>query len=206
MSESPKEHQVSEPDISGTYTARDYLQWKMEELAELIRGKLVKMSPSPSSNHQRISLELILQLGAYFKDKDCQLFEAPYDVYLTKDATDYKSTKNIVQPDLCVICDAGKIKPFGCVGAPDLVVEILSPSTAHKDQKDKLELYQEYGVKEYWMISPESKSVLRLNLTNGSYQTAGPFTTGHAPSSHLFPDLMLDLEELFKNVEEPKPE
>ena len=134
---------LEEPDLSGRYSAADYLQWKMEELVELIRGKIFKMSPAPSVNHQRISRNLGSVFHPCFQNHRCEYFPAPFDVYLVKEGQHYKETQNIVQPDLCVVCDPEKLMDIGCIGAPDLVVEILSPSTAKKDQVDKKALYAE---------------------------------------------------------------
>ena len=191
---------LNEPDLSGTYTAADYLQWKLQEMVELIRGKIVKMSPAPSSNHQRVSLELIRIFANHFHKRKCEVFEAPFDVYLVKAGEDYKKTNNIVEPDLCVVCDPEKIKSFGCVGAPDLVIEIISPSTSKKDQKDKYELYEEYGVKEYWLVFPETKSVMVFRLEEGKYVTSRPLTESEKVKSYLFPELEVDLNEVFRNV------
>ena len=160
------------------HTAADYLRWNLDELVELIRGKIFKMSPSPTSNHQRISRELSGIFYIYFKNKQCQFFAAPFDVYLVDLGQDYREATNVVEPDLCVICDPNKIKKFGCVGAPDLVIEILSPSTSKKDQKDKFELYEEFGVHEYWIVSPENRSVIVHLLENGKFKTFRPVTEG----------------------------
>ncbi|MEX2589779.1 MAG: Uma2 family endonuclease [Chitinophagales bacterium] len=198
-----KEHTpdtVNEPDLSGTYTAADYLQWKMEEFAELIRGKIFKMSPAPSSDHQEVSSKLTLRMGNYFEKKDCRFFSAPFDVYLVKPNQDYKKSKNIVEPDFCVICNEQKIRKIGCVGAPDLIVEILSPSTRNRDQKDKFELYEEYGVREYWIVSPENRSVILSVLDNGKYRPLRPCTEPETLQSVIFPELKVELKEVFKNV------
>ncbi|HXH18565.1 MAG TPA: Uma2 family endonuclease [Chitinophagales bacterium] len=193
-------HLVEEPDLSGTYTAADYLQWKMEEMVELIRGKIFRMSPAPSSNHQSVSMRLSYLLEHFFQNKPCRTFAAPFDVYLVRAGEDYKKTKNIVEPDLCVICDPGKIKSFGCVGAPDLVIEIISPSSSEKDQKDKFELYEEYGVMEYWLVFPEIKSAVIYRLEKGKYVTTRPFTENEKVKSYLFPELEADLSDVFRNV------
>lgn len=191
---------VEEPDMAGTYTAADYLQWKMEEFAELIRGKIIKMSPAPSSDHQRIVKKLLVGFEKCFSGKICEVFIAPFDVYLVKSGQDYKSTRNIVEPDICVICAPEKIKKFGCVGAPDLIIEILSPSTFQRDQKDKFELYEEYGVREYWMVSPENRSVILNILENGKYKTFRPRTEVEQLESVIFPDLKIELKEIFKDI------
>jgi len=191
---------VEEPDLSGTYSAAHYMRWKLEELVELIRGKIVKMSPAPSSDHQSISAELTSQVVSFFKKRKCRAFHAPFDVYLVHPDQDYKTTQNIVEPDLCIICDPEKIRKFGCVGAPDLVVEILSPSTSKKDQKDKFELYEEYGVREYWIVFPESKSVMVYVLKNGQYTSHRPVTEAETLRSITFPKLEIKLQDVFENV------
>ncbi len=114
MSEKPLKFE--EPELSGTYTARDYLNWQLDELVELIRGKVFRMSPSPTSNHQRIAGELHVRFYKLFSGKPCEVFIAPFDVYLVTPGQDYKETENIIEPDLCVICDASKIKKFGLCG------------------------------------------------------------------------------------------
>ena len=193
---------VDEPDMSGTYTAADYLQWKIEEMVELIRGKIFKMTPAPSSDHQRVSVELIRIFANHFHQRKCEVFEAPFDVYLVKKGEDYRSAENIVEPDVCVICEPGKIKKFGCVGAPDLVVEIISPSTAQKDQKDKFELYEEYGVREYWLVYPATKSVIAYHLEGGKYVSSRPITETEKMRHFIFPKLEVDLKEVFRHVTE----
>jgi len=202
MSEKEKPLIVEEPDLAGTYTAADYLRWNLDELVELIRGKIFKMSPAPSTNHQKVSLKLGTFLDNFFKEGRCQVFPAPFDVYLVKPGQDYKEARNIVEPDLCVICDLEKIRKFGCVGAPDLVVEILSPSTSQKDQKDKFELYEEFGVREYWIVSPENRSVLINVLEDGRYRSFRPVTESEVLQSKTFPQLKVDLKEVFKNLME----
>ena len=191
---------LEEPDMSGTYTAEDYLRWNLNEMVELIRGKVFRMSPAPSSNHQQVSMKLSAIFDRYFNLNNCRAFHAPFDVYLVHPGQDHKSAKNIVEPDLCVICDVTKIKKFGCVGAPDLVVEILSRSTSRRDQKDKFELYEEFGVKEYWIVSPENRSVILNELQNEKYKTFRPLTEGDILQSKIFPELEVDLKEVFRNV------
>jgi len=202
MDEKEKFQTAEEPDLSGTYTAADYLRWNLDEPVELIRGKVFKMGPAPASNHQRISRELGGVFFAFFRNHPCQFFSAPFDVYLIHPGQDYKEARNVVEPDLCVICDPEKIKKFGCVGTPDLAVEILSPATSQKDQKDKFELYEEFGVKEYWMVSPENRSVMVNVLEDGRYKTYRPLTESEILHSSIFPELKVELKEVFKDVKE----
>ena len=188
--------EVWEPDVSGTYTARDYITWKTEEMMELLLGKIFKMSPAPSSVHQQIVMNLGNSLYTHFK-KSCKVFPAPYDVYLVKSGENWKETKNILQPDLCVICEASKVQHRGCIGAPDLVVEILSPSTAAKDLGIKRDLYEEYGVKEMWIIHPHEATVAVHVLENGKYRILPLYSKGETIQSPTFAELKVDLNDVF---------
>lgn len=137
---------LNQLDLDGNYTYTDYLKWKLKESVELIKGKIMAISPAPTRFHQDISLKLTLHFAKAFEDQQCKLYIAPFDVrFPDKDG----KIKNVVQPDLCVICDQNKLDEKGCLGAPDLVVEILSPGNTKKEMKYKYELYQEQGVKEY---------------------------------------------------------
>ena len=185
-----------EPTAAGTYTARDYLSWKTDELMELIRGKIHKMSPAPTRNHQRVSGDIYNLLRSHFFP-GCEVYFAPFDVYLVHKNEDWQTTKNILQPDLCVICDLEKPFDKGCIGAPDLVVEILSPSTAQKDVGKKRDLYEEYGVKELWIVHPEEGTVLIHVLENGKYRLLPLLVKGQVLQSAAFPDLKVNLAEVF---------
>ena len=195
-----KEQNVNEPDMAGYYDASDYLKWTFEGFVELIKGKIYKMS-SPASAHQIVSGKLFGEMYTHFKDQMCTVFSAPYDVYLIKDGQDYKQTRNIVQPDIAIICDKNKIKRLGCVGTPDLIIEILSPSTSRKDVDYKFSLYEEYGVKEYWIVHPTDGSVVVNFLENGIYKTIRPHVKGEILHSVIFPDLTVDLETVFVDLE-----
>ena len=190
-------NKVEEPDLSGEYTAADYLKWTFEGLVELIHGKIFKMAPSPTSSHQATAVSLSSTIYQFFEDKSCVVFAAPYDVYLVKPGEDYKKARNILEPDVCVICDLSKIHEFGCVGAPDLVVEIISPSSAKKDLKLKYKLYEEYGVKEYWVLHPVDKVLTIHVLKNGKYEARPPLTEDDIAVSPLFPQLQIELKKIF---------
>lgn len=188
--------QVNEPSLTGTYTARDYLSWKTEELMELIRGKIFKMSPGPRLTHQQVSSKIHLALAPKVS-KPCTLLYAPLDVYLIHQGEDWKETCNIVQPDLCVICDPAKLHDRGCMGAPDLVVEILSPGTAGKDLGPKRELYQEYGVKEMWIVHPTEETITIHVLKNGEYHILPILARGQTLQSPTFPSFTFLVDEAF---------
>ncbi len=157
---------IEEPDLTGTYSYSDYLTWQWTEMTELIRGKIYKMSPAPGSTHQKVSMKLTLDIGNFLKGKKCQLFSAPFDVRLplsSKQKTD-KQITTVVQPDLCVVCDPSKIDERGCLGAPDWIIEILSRHTSAKDLREKFDVYEEAGVREYWVVHPQEQTVLVYTL------------------------------------------
>lgn len=137
--------QFSDLDLSKTYTYADYLKWQFDERLELIKGKIFKMSPAPSSNHQDIAIKVSSELYYHLKGKSCKVFAAPFDVRLSIKIND-EQVVNVVQPDICVICDLSKIDARGCIGAPDIIVEILSPGNNTKELQNKYEVYEEAGV------------------------------------------------------------
>ena len=199
------EMEVNEPisnfyglDFEKSYTYADYLLWRFEERVELIRGKVFKMSPAPNTNHQRLSWNINNQFSLNFKSKNSQLFFAPFDVRLPIPSKKKDST--VVQPDLCIICDETKLDEQGCNGAPDLVVEILSPGNTKHEMQTKFELYEESGVKEYWIVEPANKTVLVYSLQNNKYIGLKPFSDDADIKSILFPEIKVNLMDVFWNV------
>jgi Uma2 family endonuclease len=182
------------------------LNWTIEERLELIKGKIFKMSPAPSLKHQLISSELHLLLGNYLKNKPCKLFAAPFDVRLYDKKKSVKKDKDIftvVQPDLCIICDKSKLDERGCLGAPDLIIEILSPTNTHKEMREKFEIYEEAGVKEYWIVNYVERNVLIYKLNEeGKYIGLKPFVEEDTITTSLFPNLEVNLEEVFSAMDE----
>ena len=131
---------LSQLDPNGSYTYADYLLWHFEERVELLRGKLRQMA-APSRKHQSISMKLTRPLINALWENPCKVFAAPFDVRLTRfDEIQNKEVITVVQPDLCVICDAAKLDDRGCIGAPDLIIEILSPGNSRTEMKDKFEI------------------------------------------------------------------
>ena len=147
------------------------------------------MTPAPLIRHQEISIYLSILFGNFFKDRGCRPFHAPTDVVFDE--------RNIVQPDLLVICDRNRITEKNIQGAPDLVVEILSPSTALKDKREKRELYERFGVREYLIVYPAEEIVERFALADGRYGSADVFGCDEVLSSAIFPELCLNLWEVF---------
>ena len=191
--------ELSDLDFSKTYTYADYFKWHFDERVELIKGKIFKMSPAPSRSHQEISLAITLILGNYLKGKPCKMYTAPFDVRLPRTTKDDAAIYTVVQPDICVICDLSKLDDRGCVGAPDIVVEILSPGNNKKELRNKYEVYQEAGVKEYWIIHPSERTFLKYSLDEeGLFQPSKLLISGDELTSVVLPGFIMNLDEIFE--------
>jgi len=181
------------------FTYGDYLAWLDSERWELIEGQPYDMSPAPLRRHQQISIELAAQILIYLRDKSCEVYSAPFDVRLPeKDEAD-EDIISVVQPDIAVICDESKLDRLGCRGAPDFIVEILSASTAAKDQIQKLALYEKHGVREYWIIHP-TDNILSVHLLgkDGKYGAASIYEGKGRLKLNVLPDLEIDLDLVFR--------
>ncbi|WP_019865461.1 Uma2 family endonuclease [Methylovulum miyakonense] len=193
---------LSQLDLNATYSYADYLTWRLEETVELIRGKIMLMAPAPNVKHQRISRNLLIELGNYFRKKPCQIFDAPFDVSLydnRKSKLADREIFSVVQPDLCVICDPEKLTTQGCSGAPDWIIEILSPGNSKKEMRLKYDLYQENGVLEYWLVYPYEQAVYQfvLNTETEHYQLHAMYAGDDMATPYLFPELSIDLADVF---------
>jgi Uma2 family endonuclease len=185
-------------DLNKAYSYADYVKWDFKERVELIMGKIFRMSQAPNSRHQLLSFKLSGFLWDYIKGHPCQVFPAPFDVRIPRRSIDDQDIITVVQPDLSVVCDKSKIDMRGCVGAPDIVVEILSPGNNNVELNNKFDIYQEAGVKEYWIISPQDNTFIANTLTDGKYVTSRPLTAGAVFTSSVLPGFSLVLSELFK--------
>ena len=182
--------------INGLYTYAEYLLWKFEERVELLKGKLFKMS-APSINHQMISGRLFVKMYSYLEGKRCEVFAAPFDVVL-KNPNGEDNT--VLQPDLCVVCDPEKLADGKrCYGAPDWVLEIVSPSNVEKELSKKMHIYEEAGVAEYWVLRPEEKELDIFVLQDNGYIGLKPRFAGEVVSPQKFPDLQINLSEIFSS-------
>ena len=188
-------------DLSKKYTYADYLEWRLEEMVELIRGRVFKMTPAPNLHHQEVSSNLHGAIYAYLKGKNCKVFHAPFDVRLPlpPDQTDEREIETVVQPDISVICDMEKLDIKGCLGAPDWIIEILSLSTSAKDLTEKFELYESAGVKEYWLVHPHEQTLLIYDLDDDQkYRLrARPYVRTDKVKVGIFEEFELDLKEIF---------
>jgi len=190
--------QFADLDFSKEYSYADYLKWTFDERLEIIKGRLFKMSLAPSRIHQKLSWEIARELADYLKGKPCEAYSAPFDVRLPRKSKDDKQIITVVQPDICVICDAAKLDDKGCLGAPDIIIEILSPGNNKKELANKYEAYEEAGVKEYWLIAAGERACFQYVLNaEGRYFAAKPLTTGDTVTTPILPGFSLNLEEVF---------
>ena len=150
------------------HTFGDYLTWPEDVRYELIDGEAYMMAPAPTVSHQDIAGEVYYQLRNALQDKPCRALIAPVDVRLPKADEADEQIDTVVQPDVLVVCDKSKVSERGIRGAPDWVLEVLSPSTAGHDQVKKLHLYERHGVREYWMVHPRDKVLTVYTLNNGA--------------------------------------
>ena len=188
-------------DLNKRYTYADYLTWLDEKRRELINGFIHLMTPAPARKHQQISRQTLLIFGNYLLNKNsCEVYTAPFDVRLPKSNKAKADDKiyTVVQPDICVVCDPSKLDERGCIGAPDLIIEIISPSTSKKDITDKFKVYEEAGVKEYWIVNPNDENINVFVRTDGVYQLKGMYAGDMKIKVSIFDDLEISLEDIFK--------
>ena len=190
---------LNQLDPGKLYTYADYLTWQFTETVELVKGTIFPMA-APSVRHQKVSWQITRFMVTAFHNKPCQAFAAPFDVRLFDRLRKPKfdgDIHTVVQPDLCVICDETKLDERGCLGAPDLIIEILSPGNTKKEMKTKFRLYEEAGVQEYWLVEPNDRAVFVCILQGEEYIGLRPQTDEDTVVSRLFPELVVDLAEVF---------
>jgi Uma2 family endonuclease len=184
-------------DLTRQYSYADYLHWQIADRLELIRGYIWPMA-APNRRHQGISGNLHLDIGNHLRGKTCKVYQAPFDVRLPVPNPKTGEIYTVVQPDLCVVCDPAKLDEAGCNGAPDWVIEILSKGNSKKEMRDKLSVYEEAGVGEYWIVQPEYDTVLVYTLTEaGHYSGARLVYDDETLTSRTLPDLTIDLAGVF---------
>ncbi|MEZ4987601.1 MAG: Uma2 family endonuclease [Saprospiraceae bacterium] len=192
-------------DPQGTYTYADYLTWAFKERVELWRGRIAKMSPAPNRRHQEIATDLTVVLGTFLKGTDCKLFAAPFDVRLPLPEQRQKKgkTDTVVQPDLCVVCDPSKLDEQGCNGAPDLVIEILSPGNSKREMRDKYALYEAAGVREYWIVDPVREWIQTYVMdADGQFRGKPPYYAGDDVPSATIEGFVLKADEILQYMED----
>ncbi len=187
-------------DLNKRYTYADYLTWIDDKRRELFNGFIKMMTPAPSTGHQRVSVNLVGICWDFLRDKKCEVFHAPSDVRLPKNKDkDDKVIYTVVQPDIYVVCDLSKLDDRGCLGAPDFVIEITSAQNSKRDIKEKFEIYQEHGVREYWIVNPNDENVTVFVLDeNGKFQFSGMYAGDDKIPVNIFDGaLKIDLTEVF---------
>jgi len=189
---------VEEPDHSLTYTYADYMAWQFKERLELFRGKIFKMG-APNMNHQVVGGNLYNRFFNYLKGKTCRVFIAAFDVRLpVKNRKKDNEIITVVQPDVCIFCDPAKLDDRGACGAPDLAIETLSPSNRKDELRMKYEVYEEAGVKEYWIADPAKKAVLVFLLQpDGKFSVPEIYTGNDQLAAQCVPGLTFNINEIF---------
>jgi len=177
---------------TGRYTYADYVTWDDDQRWELIDGEAYLMS-APIRVHQEIIGNLFYQLKNFLKGKHCKVYLAPFDVRLNADTED----NTVVQPDILVMCDHAKLTREGSIGAPDMLVEVLSPSTSARDRKVKFDLYRKFGVREYWIVDPETKTTAAHVLKDGEYITRAYSDKDSAPV-YVLEGCIVDFTEIYE--------
>lgn len=185
-------------DLSKKYSYREYLTWQFSDFVELIRGRIVKMSPAPLTQHQITVGRIFSDIERYLRRKACQVFVSPFDVrFPKKSAVGDEQIFTVVQPDICIVCDKNKIDRRGCLGIPDTIIEVLSPGNMDYDMKVKFGIYEEFGVPEYWIISPGDENIMVYLLQDGKYVLDKEYAEAGPIPIKSVPDFSLDWEEIF---------
>ena len=190
-------------DLSKRYAYAEYLKWADDVRCELIEG-LVKLFPAPRRIHAVVSRNIVWHLeSAVRRNKSgCEVYNAPFDVRFPKNGeTDNEKIYTVVQPDICVVCDPSKLDEAGCCGAPDMIVEIFSPSTGVRDTHEKFMLYEGAGVKEYWIVYPKDKAVHVFTLNNdGQYDNGRVYEQKEKIPVHIFDGYLIDYDDIFEGI------
>jgi len=188
-------------DFSKRYSYADYLTWMDEVRRELYDGIVKLLTPAPSRRHQKISVQFVRIFGNYLHHKHCEIYHAPSDVRFPKNKKSQadQDIYTVVQPDLYIVCDLSKLDDRGCLGAPDLIIEIISGKNAKRDIRDKFNIYEQHGVKEYWIVNPNDENVNVFVLDDeGKYQFRGIFAGDEKiPVSIFNGELEIDLSDVF---------
>ena len=184
------------------YTYADILSWDESVRAEIIDGELYMMA-EPSRFHQEISGDIFRQLSTFLLGKKCKVYHPPFGVRLfeKRDAEGKpvppERVKTVVEPDITVVCDHDKLDDRGCAGAPDLIIEILSPSTRRKDRRRKFRLYEQAGVREYWIVDPETRTVSVFQLEDGRYAAPDIYAGNGSVPVGVLDGFSVDLSTVF---------
>ena len=189
--------------LTKRYTYADYLTWFDDKRRELLNG-FIQLFAAPLRKHLSISSDLHGIVWSYLKEKDCEIYSAPFDVrFPVNGETENKEIYTVVQPDIVIVCDKNKLDRLGCIGSPDMIVEITSKSTVQKDVTKKYDLYEKHGVKEYWIVRPEEQTVTVFVLNKkGKYDYISCYPDNAKIPVNIFKgDLIIDLKNIFEEEE-----
>src|SRR5699024_5552945 len=188
---------MSIPNEKEKYSYADYLTWDEGKKFELIDGEIFNIPPAPSRKHQQVLRELSTAFSIFLRDKECEVFFAPFDVRLLVTNKQDDDINNVVQPDLSVVCDQEKLDDKGCNGSPDMIIEILSPASVKLDRWKKYQLYEKARVKEYWLVDPVNESVEVHLLMGEQYTFQGVFTKEDTIPVNILTGLNINLNQIF---------
>jgi Uma2 family endonuclease len=183
------------------FTYGDYVRWQGDERWELVAGEAHLMSPAPSRRHQEVVVGLLEQIARTLRDSRCRVYVAPFDVRLPRGAEDDADIDTVVQPDLAVICDETKLDEAGCRGAPDWILEVLSPATAARDRVQKRDLYERHGVREYWLVDPDGATwtAYRLDPASGRFAAREEGKAEGTAHPAILPTVVIEWARVFQN-------
>jgi Uma2 family endonuclease len=189
----------SQLDVSKRYSYADYLTWQFAERVELIHGEILKINSITYRMHQQATGNIFSRINLFLSKTKCSVYIAPFDVRLldNKKNNTNKNIYTVVQSDICVVCDESKLDDQGCIGSPDLIIEVVSPGNTKKEIDTKFNLYQENGVGEYWIVFPFDENVQIFDLINNSYQLLGNYTIGDVLTTNCLPKFKLKLSDIF---------
>ena len=193
---------ISQLDLNQSYSYADYLTWRFTEYVELIKGKVMRKMAAPTTYHQKVVGNLHLTLVNHLRRNACKVFLGPFDVRLLESTGNGDAQiKTVVQPDLCVVCDPTKIDKRGCLGAPDWVIEVISPKTARLDTTVKAALYAENGVREYWIVYPTEQIVQTYVLEGEAFTQSGAYGEPGLIPSLVLPEMSLEWADVFEGMD-----
>jgi Uma2 family endonuclease len=187
-------------DKTPQHTYGEYLTWTDEQRYELIDGVAYAMTPSPSRTHQRIVGELFRQIANALEQGPCEVNIAPLDVRFPAEGDSDADTATVLQPDIFVVCDPEKLDEHGCRGAPDWVIEVISPQSASHDQITKLATYERHGVREYWLVHPIDRIVFVYRLEGACYGRPSVHELKGTLSSASVPGTTIDWDRAVRHL------
>lgn len=188
------------PEEKRKYSYAEYMFLDEDFLCEVLDGEIISMSPSPTPKHQDVVDELTAEFKMFLRGKECMAFSSPIDVCLfAEHEMKYEEIKDWVQPDLIVVCDRSKIGEKNIIGAPDLVIEVLSPSTTKNDRLIKYKNYEKAGVREYWIVDPYHMSVEVYELNKNSFDRTGIYLKEDNVNVGILEGFSINLGNIFKD-------